>query len=69
MYFSVFSKNAVNSADCVDQSIHISLFSGNNFFPVPLVNKYRVDIVSLLITSYGIHICVDALAEREAVFL
>ena len=34
----------------------VAVFSGNNFFPIPLVYENRMDIVGVFIPADGVHI-------------
>ena len=67
--FLCFAEYTVDRADCVDQSFHGTFFFGNDLFPVPLINIYRMDVVQVFITTDRDHICIKALAMSKAVFL
>ena len=49
--------------------VHGAVFSGDDLFPVPLVNVDRVEVVDLLVTPDGVHIGKQALADVELVAL
>ena len=54
-------------ADCVFQCFHIPFFFGDYFFPIPLIDINRMDIIGIFIPADRAHIGVKSLAGVEAV--
>lgn len=50
------------------QEGHLALLTGDDSFPVPLVNIQRMEVVQLLIGSDGIHVGINAKAWFNMVF-
>ena len=63
MYGHIFlglAKHLVHGSDGVLQGVQISVFSGDDLFPIPLIHIDGMDIVRLLVPAYGAHVCIQA---------
>ena len=67
--FFRLAQNLVDGADRFFQEIQRAFFSGNDFFPVPLVNIDGMDIVRLLVAADSAHIRVKSFTIGKTVFL
>ena len=68
VFFCIF-QSPVDFADSVLKCLCVTFFLRNYFFPVPLVNIQRMDVVCIFITTYRTHICVKPFAGMEIVIL
>ena len=66
--FFCFTKAFVYNLYGIHQSCNGTLIFFDDFFPIPLVDKDRVDIVGDFIAADGIHIRVKSFAVRKTIF-
>ena len=66
--FLSFSENTINRADSGNKGIHVALVFANDFFPVPLVYIYRMNIVQVFISTDRDHVGIETLTLGKAVF-
>ena len=67
--FFGFAQRPVDHFYGVLQVIQCPLFFGNDFFPVPLVYEYRMNIVGIFVPADGIHIGIEPFSGRKTVFM
>ena len=66
--FLCFFQSLVHFLNHLFQSVHVAVFFGDDFLPVPLVHIDGMDVVCLLIPADGVHIGIKTLAVGKTVF-
>ena len=56
-----------NTIHCIFQVFRIPVFSGNDFFPVPLVYINRMQIIQFFIPAYCVHVGEKSLTYMKIV--
>src|SRR5699024_10536622 len=67
--FLCLAQDAVDGAYRADERRHGAFFSGDDLLPVPLIHIYGMDVVQILVSPDGDHVCIQSLALGKTVFL